>query len=77
MTKVMEGAGVPTVFVTALPTIAMRNGANRILRGVSIAHPASDPSADDEPASRRAVVGRALEMLETRIESQTVWQVTP
>ena len=73
----MESEGVPTVFITALPTIAMQNGANRILQGVSIAHPASDPDADDEAASRRAVVGRALEMLETEIESQTVWQVAP
>ena len=36
--------GIPTVFVTALPTIAVMVGANRVLRGVSITHPTGDPS---------------------------------
>ena len=68
---------MPAVLVTALPTIALQAGANRILRGVSIAHPASDPSVADEAASRRTVVERALAMLETTIDGQTVWRVVP
>ena len=71
----MERQGIPTTFVTALPTIALQAGANRVLRGVSIAHPASDPMASDEAAGRRAVVERALEMLEVEIDHQQVWQV--
>lgn len=75
MTKVMEERGIPTAFVTALPTIALQAGANRILRGVSIAHPASDPASPEEVAHRRTLAERALEMLETAIDGQRVWQV--
>jgi betaine reductase len=65
------------VFVTALPTIATMVGANRILRGVSITHPTGDPelSAGDEIASRRRIVERALQMLETDVEPSTVWEL--
>ena len=68
---------MPAVLVTALPTIALQTGANRIVRGVSIPHPASDPSVADEAASRRTVVERALAMLETTVDEQTVWPVVP
>jgi glycine/betaine/sarcosine/D-proline reductase family selenoprotein B len=69
--------GIPTVFVTALPTIAQMVGANRILRGVSITHPTGDPSLaiGDERAFRRRIVERALEMLATDVEPTTVWEV--
>lgn len=69
--------GIPTVFVTALPTIAQMVGANRILRGVSITHPTGDPSLaiGDEHAFRRRIVERALEMLATEVEPTTVWEV--
>jgi glycine/betaine/sarcosine/D-proline reductase family selenoprotein B len=73
----MERKGIATVFVTALPTIAQMVGANRILRGVSIAHPAGDPSLApaDESALRRRIVERALEMLAPEVGPGTVWQV--
>jgi len=69
--------GLPTVFVTALPTIAQMVGANRVLRGVSITHPTGDPSlgAVEELELRTRIVGRALEMLETDVEPRTVWGV--
>jgi betaine reductase len=65
------------VFVTALPTIAEMVGANRILRGVSIAHPTGDPSlaAGDERALRRRILERALEMFATEVTGPTVWEV--
>ena len=68
-----------TVFVTALPTIAQMVGANRILRGVSIAHPTGDPglSVGDEFALRERIVGRALEMLATDVDRGTVWELEP
>jgi glycine/betaine/sarcosine/D-proline reductase family selenoprotein B len=71
--------GIPTVFVTALPTIGQMVGANRVLRGVSITHPAGDPSlaTGDEHAVRRRIVERALEMLATEVEPRTVWEVEP
>ena len=68
-----------TVFVTALPTIAQMVGANRILRGVSIAHPTGDPglAVGDERALRERIVGRALEMLATEVGPGTVWELEP
>jgi glycine reductase complex component B subunit gamma len=67
------------VFVTALPTIAQMVGANRILRGVSIAHPTGDPSlaVGDEVGLRHRIVERALEMLRTEVGPATVWEVEP
>lgn len=68
--------GIPTVFITALPTIAVMVGANRVLRGVSITHPAGDPSLStgDERALRGRLLDRALMMLATDVEPRTVWE---
>jgi glycine/betaine/sarcosine/D-proline reductase family selenoprotein B len=64
------------VFVTALPTIATMIGANRVVRGVAITSPFGDPerSPASEVALRRAIVERALELLETDVEPGTVWE---
>ena len=45
-------------------------GANRIVRGPAITHPFG---LDEE--ERRRIVERALEMLETDVEPNTVWEV--
>lgn len=68
--------GIATAFVTALPTIAVMMGANRIVRGVAITNPAGDPGLDtgDEVRLRRRIVERALKMLETDVEPGTVWE---
>jgi glycine/betaine/sarcosine/D-proline reductase family selenoprotein B len=65
------------VFVTALPTIAQMVGTNRILRGVSITHPAGDPdlAAGDEHALRVRLVRRALEMLTAEVGPTTIWEL--
>ena len=47
----IERAGIPTVFVTALPTIATMIGANRVVRGVAITNPFGDP--ERSPAGER------------------------
>jgi glycine reductase len=62
--------GIPTVFITALPTIAQMVGANRIVRGVAITHPTGDPSlaAGDELALR-------VRMLASEIAPRTVWEI--
>ncbi len=67
------------MFVTALPTIAQMVGANRIIHGISIAHPTGDPSlaVGDETALRRRIVQRALQMLVTEVDAGTVWEVEP
>ena len=64
------------MFVTALPTIATMIGANRVVRGVAITNPFGDPerSPAGEVALRRAIVERALELLETDVEPGTVWE---
>jgi glycine/betaine/sarcosine/D-proline reductase family selenoprotein B len=70
LAKEIERAGIPTVFVTSLPTIATMIGANRIVRGPAITH----PFGLDE-SERRRIVERALEMLETEVEPTTVWEL--
>jgi glycine reductase complex component B subunit gamma len=71
LAKEIERAGIPTVFVSSLPTIATMIGVNRTLRGPAITH----PFGLDE-AERRRIVERALEMLETDVEPNTVWEAT-
>jgi glycine/betaine/sarcosine/D-proline reductase family selenoprotein B len=68
--------GIPTVFVTALPTVAQMVGANRVLRGVSITHPTGDPSlaAGHERGLRVRMLERAAAMLETEVEPGTIWE---
>jgi glycine reductase len=63
--------------VTALPTIAVMVGANRIVRGVAVTNPTGDPqrNSSDERALRRRIVERALAMLESPVEPRTVWEV--
>ena len=65
------------MFVTALPTIAQMVGTNRILRGVSITHPAGDPglAGGDEHALRVRLVRRALEMLMAEVGPTTIWEL--
>ncbi len=72
-----EQAGIPSVLITALPTIATHLGASRVLRGVAIAHPVGDPALPpaEEADLRRRIVDRALEMLETEVEPGTIWEI--
>ncbi len=66
------------MLITALPTIAVMMGANRIVRGTAITHPVGDPTQNerDERAHRRRLVDRALTMLETAVEPRTLWEVS-
>jgi glycine/betaine/sarcosine/D-proline reductase family selenoprotein B len=70
LAKEIERAGIPTVYVTALPTVATMIGANRIIRGPAITHPFGLDAGE-----RRRIVERALELLETDVEPNTVWEV--
>jgi glycine/betaine/sarcosine/D-proline reductase family selenoprotein B len=70
LAKEIERAGIPTVYVTSLPTVATMIGANRIIRGPAITHPFG-LDADE----RRRIVERAIELLETEVEANTVWEV--
>lgn len=77
LTAALERVGIPAVVITALPTIAAMGGASRILRGVSVAHPAGDPRLPpaEEILFRRQLVERALELLATPVSDTTVWEV--
>ena len=70
LAKEIERAGIPAVYVTSLPTVATMIGANRIVRGPAITHPFG--LDEDE---RRRIVERALVMLETDVEPNTVGEV--
>ena len=70
LAKEIERAGIATVFVTALPTIASMIGVNRIVHAPAITHPFG---LDLE--ERRRIVERALELLEAPVEETTVWEV--
>jgi betaine reductase len=69
LAKEIERVGIPAVYVTSLPTVATMIGANRIVRGPAITH----PFGLDE-AERRRIVERALDLLETEVEPNTVWE---
>jgi glycine reductase complex component B subunit gamma len=75
--KEIEKAGIATVLITALPSIAQMVGVNRVLRGVSITSPTGDSSLSkgDEANLRRHIVELALEMLSTDVDPLTVWDV--
>ena len=70
LAKEIERAGIATVFVTALPTIASMIGVNRVVHAPAITHPFG---LDVE--ERRRIVERALALLETPVEETTVWEV--
>jgi glycine/betaine/sarcosine/D-proline reductase family selenoprotein B len=72
LAKEIERAGITTVFVTALPTIASMIGVNRIVHAPAITYPFGLDAGE-----RRRIVERALEMLETPVEPTTVWEVQP
>jgi glycine reductase len=70
LAKEIERVGIPAVYVTTLPTVATMIGANRIVRGPAITHPFGL-----DAGQRRRIVERALELLETDVEPNTVWEV--
>ena len=64
------------MLVTAMPSLALNMGANRIVEGNAIKYPvglAGACSIDDDRAYRREVVSRALLLLATEVHQQTVW----
>lgn len=62
--------------VCTIVPISKTVGANRIVPAVAIPHPLGDPSKsrDEEKALRRRLVEKALRALQTRIETQTVFE---
>ena len=54
-------------------------GATRVLRGIAITNPVGDAGVprDQELDLRRALVERALTMLETELPRRAVWELEP
>lgn len=76
MAKEFERQGIPTAFISTIVPLAESIGPNRIIPGKAITHPLGDPTLprDEEKAFRRGLVQRALDALQTEIQTQTVFR---
>ena len=76
MAKEFEREGIPTAFVSTIVPLAESIGPNRIVPGRAITHPLGDPALAPaaEKALRRGLVQRALDALQTEIQTQTVFR---
>ncbi len=76
MAKELEREGLPTVIVTSLPDVALKVGANRVLRGASFSSPCGRPSLGpaDERRFRLALVRRAVAILGTPVDRPTLFE---
>jgi betaine reductase len=76
MAKELERAGIPTVLISSLVTIAQNVGATRIVAGLGIPHPLGDPrlSSEQQKKARRVLVERALTALASPIPDQKLFQ---
>ena len=75
MVKELDRAGIPTVLVCSLVSIAQSVGANRIVPGLGIPHPLGDPrlNREEQKKLRKALVEKALRALTTLLTEQRVF----
>ena len=71
----IEKTGIPVVQITALPEVSKMVGANRILRGTAIPYVTGDKNLpeDKEKELNFQFLKKALEILQTPVEEQTVF----
>jgi len=71
----MAKAGIPTAHVTTMTPVALMVGSNRIIPGSGICHPVGNIDLDPkiEKELRRAIVGKALEALQTEVQEQMLF----
>lgn len=76
MAKELERAGLPTVTVTSLPSVALKVGANRVMRGIRFSHPCGNPAlkAADEGAWRINFLRAAIRALQAPIDQPTLFE---
>jgi glycine reductase len=76
MMRELERRGLPSVEITALPTIALEMGVNRIVAGVGIPHPVGDPERPraEELDLRRRIVATALRALATSVTRPVIFR---
>jgi glycine/betaine/sarcosine/D-proline reductase family selenoprotein B len=62
--------------VTSLTDVALKIGANRVVRGVRFSHPCGDPTLGQaaERELRLALVREALEALRTPVDAPTLFE---
>ena len=75
MVKAIESFGIPVVHICTIVPISQTVGANRIVPAVAIPHPLGDPAKtpEEEKVIRRAILEKALKVLQTPISEQTVF----
>ena len=75
MTQEIERAGIPTVIITSLDTVAESMACSRIIRGAGVMHVTGDPelSEEEERNWRRRLVDGALRALETSVDGPTIF----
>jgi glycine reductase len=76
MAREIERAGLATATVTSLTDVALKIGANRVVRGGRFSAPCGDPALPRaaERAFRRAVVETALRALATPVDGPTLFE---
>ncbi len=77
MTREIERvADIPVVQIATIVPIMLTVGANRIVPGVAIPHPAADPAKGPEgdKAVRRELIMRAFKAMTSPIEEQTIFE---
>lgn len=76
MVKGIEKYGIPVVHMATVVPISLTIGANRIIPGVGIPYPLGDPTQGevDSKKIRMNMVKRALRVLQTPVDGQTVFE---
>jgi len=74
MVKEIEKSGMPIVHMVNMVPVSKGNGANRIVKTYAIAYPMHDANESPEiqKKQRYEIVGKALQLLNTDIQDQTV-----
>ena len=77
MSKELEKAGLPVAIISAMYPVVEQVRANRIVAGVRIPHPVSNPTVapDKEMEVRTAMAKRALAVLTLPVDGPTVFAV--
>ncbi len=77
MVKELERAGITTVLLCNMTSIALTVGANRVVPTRGIQYPTGDPSLSrqEEEAWRERLILTALQALETAVAGPTVFPV--
>ena len=73
----MEEAGIPTVNITAVPTVSKMIGVTRVLRGMSVPNVLGDHELppEQEKALRKKMIRRALEILRTEVDEKQIFSM--